>query len=656
MSHHPLHPQLASQARRSILPLAALSLTCIMPQAHAGKVLSGSLNTASGRDAVVVSGGENTASGGNSVVVGGVRNTASGPKSIVVAGRGNKAEGANASILSGLGNTAGGSGSSVLTGNVNNSSGEYSSILSGINNIVRVGALRSAVLSGSENVIEDTAINSYIGAGTKNFNAGNRSAILGGSKNIIQANGFNTVVAGVLASSNHANSFVFNSDGTNALATTDDGQFLVNATGGVILNGGTTIQGPLKVSGGLSYEGDDGNIIEVEGPQGETGLRGPKGDTGVAGQDGVGIANANINAEGNLILTLSDGSTINAGSVEGGGGGGPTLEASLDGAGLLWASSGDSLWFSQTTTTYDDVDAVQSGYIGNDSETILQTTVSGPGEVSFRWKVDSEEEYDFLRFKIDGLTQNSISGTSDWLLQTYTLGAGIHVLSWSYEKDESESSGADAGYLDEVAFVTGDGDVLPLNLMVGSTIAWQNPYYNETISSEVVSYDAQAKSGTADAEIKDEDPDDADRSLSYIFEYSFEDDFDVIEYREIGVVSTDQEALDHLNNIISDPTNPITVAINAYITEPSPENDQLLDDAIFAANLNYALEVTDNDEIFIHIGGEVRVEAFSTTGTQRIYGPQIRLNSGNTAFEFVGGGYVGVTTTISNFVVVEVPQ
>ena len=127
----------------------------------------------------------------------------------------------------------------------------------------------------------------------------------------------------------------------------------------------------------------------------------------------------------------------------------------------------------------------------------------------------------------------------------------------------------------------------------------------------------------------------------------------MIEYREIGVVSTDQEALDHINNIISDPTNPITVAIEAFIAVPSPENDQLLDDAIFAANLNYALEVTDNDEIFIHIGGEVRVEAFSTTGTQTIYGPQIRLNSGNTAFEFVGGGYLGITTTITNFEVVE---
>ena len=108
-----------------------------------------------------------------------------------------------------------------------------------------------------------------------------------GTDNVIGANALNTVVAGIKASSNHKNSFVFNSSLANPLATTKNGQFLVNATGGIVLNGGTTIQGPLSVSGGLSYEGAEGGIIEVAGPQGEAGSRGPKGDTGDQGIQGV---------------------------------------------------------------------------------------------------------------------------------------------------------------------------------------------------------------------------------------------------------------------------------------------------------------------------------------------------------------------------------
>ena len=65
MSHHPLHPQLASQARRSILPLAAISLTCMLPQAQAGKVIIGAAdNTAGGPRSVVAGGKNNTSTAG----------------------------------------------------------------------------------------------------------------------------------------------------------------------------------------------------------------------------------------------------------------------------------------------------------------------------------------------------------------------------------------------------------------------------------------------------------------------------------------------------------------------------------------------------------------------------------------------------------------
>jgi len=484
-----------------IIANVSLGILLTLPSLEAGKVVIGAA--------------DNTAGGPRSVVAGGKNNETSAGFAFIGAGRGNKVEASDASVLGGNNNTVSGAKSSVLTGYLNNSAGLESAIVSGIRNITSAGAIRSAVLSGTDNVIEDDAWSSYIGGGYRNSNAGDRSAVLMGTDNVVGANALNTVVAGIKASSDHKNSFVFNSSLANPLATTKNGQFLVNATGGAIINGGTTIQGNLSVTGGLQSEGG----VVMVGEKGDAGPQGPRGTRGVAGQDGsagAGISDAEI-VNGNLILFLTNGETINAGSVGGDGGGG----------------------------------------------------------------------------------------------------------------------------------------AVPLDLRIGSTIAWQNPYYNETVSAGVTQYDPATNTGEASAEILDSDPGDADRNRDYTFEYSFINGYDEIDYREIGVVSTDQETLDHLNNIISDPTNPITVAINAYIAEPSSENDQRLNDAIFVANLNYSVEVTNNDEIFIHIGGEVRVDAFSTIGTQTIYGPQIRLNSGNTAFEFVGGGYVGITTSITNFEVVE---
>jgi len=63
-------------------------------------------------------------------------------------------------------------------------------------------------------------------------------------------------------------------------------------------------------------KGDQG-IQGLQGPAGRDGLQGPKGDSGqngIPGRDGVGISTATI-TNGFLILTKTDGTTVNAGSV-----------------------------------------------------------------------------------------------------------------------------------------------------------------------------------------------------------------------------------------------------------------------------------------------------------------------------------------------------
>ena len=62
----------------------------------------------------------------------------------------------------------------------------------------------------------------------------------------------------------------------------------------------------------------DGNLLFVIGvPKGIQGDKGETGETGATGPQGVSVTNATVNEDGDLVITLSSGSPINAGSVIG---------------------------------------------------------------------------------------------------------------------------------------------------------------------------------------------------------------------------------------------------------------------------------------------------------------------------------------------------
>jgi len=127
----------------------------------------------------------------------------------------------------------------------------------------------------------------------------------------------------------------------------------------------------------------------------------------------------------------------------------PIAEA-VDYPGLTFTLTGNANWFSQTTTTYYGGDAAQSGDIGNNQTSTMETTISGKTSVKFYWRVSSETNYDYLRFYIDGVQQTSISGSTSWAQKTYTVSSGSHTLKWSFTKDASVSSGSDCGWVDKL--------------------------------------------------------------------------------------------------------------------------------------------------------------------------------------------------------------
>lgn len=144
------------------------------------------------------------------------------------------------------------------------------------------------------------------------------------------------------------------------------------------------------------------------------------------------------------------------------GGTSSALGEAVDNTLLTWTTGGYSNWYSQSGISTSGGDAAQSGSITHYQSTYLQTTVTGPGLLSFWWQVSSEYWYDYLRFYIDGSEQTKISGEVGWHSLSYPISSGSHTLQWSYTKDVSVHRGSDAGWVDAVAFTADtDSDGLP---------------------------------------------------------------------------------------------------------------------------------------------------------------------------------------------------
>ena len=133
------------------------------------------------------------------------------------------------------------------------------------------------------------------------------------------------------------------------------------------------------------------------------------------------------------------------------------------------------------TYIYDN-DSAQSAHIGNLKSTYIETNITGPGNLSFYWKVSSESNYDFLRFFIDDIEQANISGEVDWHQMSFDIVRGNHTLKWAYTKDEYIKAGSDCGWLDKVVYSPGGVSVrIRITHLYGNTSA-----YNGIPMSDIV--------------------------------------------------------------------------------------------------------------------------------------------------------------------------
>jgi hypothetical protein len=134
---------------------------------------------------------------------------------------------------------------------------------------------------------------------------------------------------------------------------------------------------------------------------------------------------------------------------------GADFNYALNTTGLTWTSSGDAIWFVETSNTHDGISAAQSGSVTNTQTSVLSTTVTGPGTLTFYWSsIANDLNLGFsCEFDVDGYYSNNITGNTAWQQAgPYTIASGTHTLSWTaYAGGDTDPT--QAGFLDQASFV-----------------------------------------------------------------------------------------------------------------------------------------------------------------------------------------------------------
>lgn len=117
-----------------------------------------------------------------------------------------------------------------------------------------------------------------------------------------------------------------------------------------------------------------------------------------------------------------------------------------------FTSSGDDDWDIESGTA-------TSGDIDNNETSTLTFTYRVPAgkrltNITFRYRVSSEHNYDYLIFSVGLFEKQRWSGSIDWSSYSYSMDYAQNttvVFKWKYDKDSSSSSGSDCAWIDDIS-------------------------------------------------------------------------------------------------------------------------------------------------------------------------------------------------------------
>jgi hypothetical protein len=122
-----------------------------------------------------------------------------------------------------------------------------------------------------------------------------------------------------------------------------------------------------------------------------------------------------------------------------------------------WINISSKPWIITESGSYEGNLSARSAIIPPNIHNItstlkIKTEYSTNDSIKFYYKVSSEEDYDFLIFKLNGLEIFRKSGKTEWEKKVFPVPAGLNVMEWMYSKDGSVSMGSDCAWLDMIDF------------------------------------------------------------------------------------------------------------------------------------------------------------------------------------------------------------
>lgn len=116
-------------------------------------------------------------------------------------------------------------------------------------------------------------------------------------------------------------------------------------------------------------------------------------------------------------------------------------------------NGGGAGWIRVVDATAPNGEAMKSGAITHNQQSVLETKVMGPGTLTFSWRSSCEDsggqyDWDHAEFAVDGTVLLWRDGINSWTNETVRIdGVGEHTVMWTYKKDDVESDGDDAAYV-----------------------------------------------------------------------------------------------------------------------------------------------------------------------------------------------------------------
>lgn len=130
----------------------------------------------------------------------------------------------------------------------------------------------------------------------------------------------------------------------------------------------------------------------------------------------------------------------------------------LTSGGLQFTHGGDAIWTMQSEVARSgQSEAVWSGVMGDSNASWFETTIQGPGALSYWRSVSSESNYDFLVVTVGGIEVERVSGEVAWGHVAIEVPSGNQKIRWTYQKDSSVSWGRDSGFVSEISFAPASG-------------------------------------------------------------------------------------------------------------------------------------------------------------------------------------------------------